>query len=279
SKFTLKGSTATKYDVEFQSISDIVNITVPKTDIDLEPISLDIDDHIMKEININEDRNNYNVQLKLQDSVEHKLLSPERGQDLILEFNNKDAKYREILIVVDPGHGGPDPGTISANLNMRESEIVLDISLKLNKLLIEEGFRTYMTRMDDSNNGFKLGLQDRTDVANVLDANLFVSIHANSFTNNSASGIETFYSPGDADGKKLAGIIQSKLINDLKMTDRGAKSANYFVLEHTIMPSVLVETGFLSNSSDEAKLATDKYREQVAKSIFEAIIEYLENIR
>ncbi len=279
SKFTLKGLVATKYDVEFQSTSGIVSITVPKRDIDLEPISLDIDDHIMKTIDIEEDRNSYNIRLKLQDSVEHKLLSPERGQDLILEFNNKDAKYREILVVIDPGHGGPDPGTISVNLNMRESEVVLDISLKLNKLLTEAGFRTYMTRTDDSDNGSKLGLQDRTDIANVLDANLFVSIHANSYTNNSTSGIETFYSPRDADGKKLAGIIQSKLINDLKMIDRGAKSANYFVLEHTTMPSVLVETGFLSNPSDEAKLATDKYREQVAGSMFKAIIEYLESTR
>ena len=245
----------------------------------MELINLDIDDHIIKSVDINEDRKNYNIQLKLQDVVEYKLLSSKRGKDLVLEFNNKDAKYREILIIVDPGHGGPDPGTISPILNIKESEVVLDISLKLNRLLTEAGFRTYMTRTDNSNNGFKLSLQDRTEVANVLNADLFVSVHANSFTSNSISGIETFYSSKDTSGKNLAHIIQSVLVNDLKMMDRGVKSANYFVLEHTIMPAVLVETGFLSNSSDEAKLATNEYKEQVAESIFNAIIEYLETTK
>lgn len=279
SKFVLKGLVVTKYDIESQSTPGIIDITVPKTDIDLEPMSLDVNDHIIRTINISEDGNNYNVQLRLQESVECKLLSPEFGQDLVLELNNKDAKYREMLIIVDPGHGGSDPGTISPIRGIRESEVALEISLKLNQLLTEAGFRTYMTRTDDLSNDFKLSLQDRVEIANVLKADLFVSVHVNSFTSNSISGIETFYSSRDIEGKELAQVIQSALVNNLKMADRGAKPANYFVLEHTIMPAVLVETGFLSNSSDEAKLATNKYREEVAELTFRAIIEYLETTR
>ena len=279
SKFILKGSEVTRYDIEYQSAPGTIDITVPKADIDLELMNLDVNDHIIKTISISEEGDNYNVQLKLQEAVEYKLLSPERGRELILELNNKDAKYREILIIVDPGHGGSDPGTISPIRGIRESEVALDISLKLNRLLTETGFRTYMTRADDLNKDFKLSLQDRVEIANVLKADLFVSVHVNSFTSNSISGIETFYSSRDTEGKELARIIQSTLVDNLKMIDRGAKPANYYVLEHTIMPAVLVETGFLSNSSDEAKLATNEYREEVAELTFKAIMEYLETTR
>lgn len=279
SKFMLKGSRVTRYSIERRLVPNIIDITVPKTDIDLELMDLDIDDHIIKTINIDEDRDNYNIQLELQDSVENKLLSSERGRDLILELNNKDAKYREILVVIDPGHGGPDPGTVSPILNMKESEVVLDISIKLNWLLTEAGFRTYVTRMDNLSNNFKLSLHDRVDAANVLDADLFVSVHANSFTNNLIDGIETFYRPNDASSKRFAEMLQYGMVNDLNMTDRGAKPANYYVLVHTTMPAALVETGFMSNPSDEAKLATDKYREQVAESIFKSIVKYLEETK
>lgn len=279
SKFTLKGSKVTRYDMERRLIPNTIDITVSKADIDLESMNLDVDDHIIKTINIDENGENYNIKLELQDAVVHRMLSSERERDLVLELNNKDAKYREILIIIDPGHGGSDPGAISPILNMRESEIVLDISLRLNKLLTEEGFRTYMTRVDDLNKDFKLDLQDRVEAANALQADLFVSVHANSFMSNSISGIETFYSPKDTGGKKLAQVIQSTLINDLKMVDRGAKPTSYFVLEHTIMPAALIETGFLSNPSDEAKLATNSFREQVAESTYRAIIEYFETTR
>lgn len=279
SKFTLKGSRVTRYDVERRLIPNTIDITVPKADIDLESMNLDVDDHIIKTINIDENGENYNIKLELQDAVVHDILSSKQEKDLVLELNNKDAKYREILIIIDPGHGGSDPGAISPILNMKESEIVLDISLRLNKLLTEEGFRTYMTRVDNLNKDFKLDLQDRVDAANALQADLFISVHANSFMSNSISGIETFYSPKDMDGKKLAQVIQSTLIDDLKMVDRGAKPTSYFVLEHTIMPAALIETGFLSNSSDEAKLATNSYREQVAESTYKAIIEYFETTR
>lgn len=279
SKFALEGLVSTRYDVDRQLASNTIHISVPKTDIELEPINLDVNDHIIKTITIDEDRHNYNLELELQEGVDHRLLSPEHGKDLILELNNKDAKYREILIVIDPGHGGSDPGTISTINKAKESEIVLDISLKFNKLLTEAGFRTYMTRVDNLNSSLKLSLQERTDIANMLDADLFVSVHANSFTGNSISGIETFYFADDRQGKTLAQFLQSELIDELKMIDRGAKSANYYVLKHTNMPSALVETGFLSNPSDAAKLVTEQYQDQVAKALFKGLVEYLENTK
>lgn len=276
SKFELKGLRATSYDVDYQFHSNTIEISVPKKDIDLELMNLELEDHILKTIRIGEDPNNYNIQLYLQEGVEYRLPTERYLQDLVLELNNKNARYRELLIIVDPGHGGSDPGTISPILNLKESELVLDISLRLNKLLAEAGFRTYMTRVDNLNSGLKLNLEERTDVANALKADLFISVHANSFTNSGISGIETFYHPDDISGKGLAQVIQTSLINNLKMNDRGAKSANYFVLRNSNMPAALVETGFLSNPSDAAKLAREDYRQQVAEAIFEGIVQYLE---
>lgn len=282
SRLTLKGSTVTRYSIGRQLASNLIEITVPKKDIELELASLNINDHIIKSINISEDLNqgNYNVKLELQDSVEHKLLSSEQSQDLVLELNNKNAKYREMLVVIDPGHGGRDPGTTSSILKMHESEIVLDISTRLNKLLTEAGFRTYMTRVDNLTPNTKLELQDRADVANSLNADIFISIHANAVENApTANGLENFYHPNDIKGKKLAEVFQSEMIKNLDINNRGAKPNNLSVLRNTTMPAVLTETGFLTNAGDEAKLATSEYRQQVAEAMFKATVRYFEETR
>ncbi|QUH19954.1 N-acetylmuramoyl-L-alanine amidase [Alkaliphilus sp. B6464] len=282
SRLTLKGSTVTRYSIGRQLASNLIEITVPKKDIELELASLNINDHIIKSINISEDlsQGNYNVKLELQDSVEHKLLSAEQSQDLVLELNNKNAKYREMLVVIDPGHGGRDPGTTSSILKMHESEIVLDISTRLNKLLTEAGFRTYMTRVDNLTPNIKLELQDRADVANSLNADIFISIHANAVENvPTANGLENFYHPDDIRGKKLAEVFQSEMIKNLGINNRGVKPNNLSVLRNTTMPAVLTETGFLTNAGDEAKLATSEYRQQVAEAMFKATVKYFEETR
>ncbi|MBU5678044.1 N-acetylmuramoyl-L-alanine amidase family protein [Alkaliphilus sp. MSJ-5] len=282
SRFTLKGSTVTRYSIGRQLASNLIEVTVPKKDIELELASLNINDHIIKSINISEDlsQSNYNVKLELQDSVEHKLLSSEQSQDLVLELNNKNAKYREMLVVIDPGHGGRDPGTTSSILKMHESEVVLDISTRLNKLLTEAGFRTYMTRVDNLTPNTKLELQDRADVANSLNADIFISIHANAAEKvPTANGLENFYHPSDIRGKKLAEVFQSEMIKNLDINSRGAKPNNLSVLRNTTMPAVLTETGFLTNAGDEAKLATSEYRQQVAEAMFKATVRYFEETR
>jgi len=280
SRLTLFGSTVTRYSISRQLGPNLIEVTVPKTDIELEFASINVNDHIIKSINISEDaiKSNYNIKLELQDSVEYSLVSSETTKNFVLELNNKGAKYREMLVVIDPGHGGSDPGAISIT-GKRESEIVLDISLRYNKLLTEAGFRTYMTRVDNLTPNKKLELQERVDVANHLKADMFVSIHANSFTSASANGFETYYSPNDVKGKSLAQIIQTEVINNIQINNRGAKAVDYFVLKNTTMPSVLVEAGFLSNASDDAKLSTTTYRQQVAEAMFRATIKYFEQTR
>lgn len=281
SKLIFKGSTVTRYSVGRQLAPNMLEVIVPKDDIELELASLNIDDHIIKSINISEDGNkeNYNIKLELQDSVEYSLVSPERSKDFVLELNNKSAKYREMLVVIDPGHGGRDPGAISSNLKIHESEVVLDISRRYNKLLTEAGFRTYMTRVDNLTPNKKLELQERTDVANSLNADIFVSVHANTASISSANGLENYYYPTDIKGKQLAQVFQTEMINNLGINSRGAKSGDLYVLRNTKMPSVLVETGFLSNPTEEAKLANIQYRQQVAEAMFKSTVKYFEQTR
>jgi len=280
SRLTLVGSVVTRYSLGRQLAPNLIEVVVPKNDIELELASLNIDDHIIKSIDIAEDANksNYTIKLELQDSVEYNLASEERSKDFVLELNNRSAKYREMLVVIDPGHGGSDPGAISIS-KQHESEIVLDIALRYNQLLTEAGFRTYMTRVDNLNRNTKLSLQERVDVANHLNADMFVSVHANAFTNNAINGFETYYHPSDIKGKGLAEIFQNEVISNVPINSRGAKAGDLFVLKHTTMPSVLVETGFLSNASDEAKLLTTQYRQQVAEAMVKATIRYFEERR
>lgn len=276
SRLIFKGSTVTRYSLSRQEGTNTMEITVPKEDIELELASLNVNDHIIKTMDITENRDKYNIKLELQDSVEYELMSPEESKDFILEMNNKEAKYREKLIVIDAGHGGRDPGNISSTLNAHESVLVLDISLRYNKLLTDAGFRTYMTRVDNLNPSIKLSLQERVDVANALNPDLFISVHANSFTTPTPNGIENFYYPGDMESKKVAQIFQNEMIKDLNAIDRGAKPQNYFVLRNTNMPSILTETGFLSNPSEGEKLVNPEYRQQIAESMFRATIKYFE---
>jgi len=280
SRLTLLGSTVTRYSIGRQLAPNLIEVVVPKNDIELELASLNIDDHIIKSIDISEDENksNYNIKLELQDSVEYNLVSSERSKDFVLELNNRSAKYREMLIVIDPGHGGRDPGATSIS-GKPESEIVLDIALRYNKLLTEAGFRTYMTRVDNLNSNIKLELPDRADVANKLNADMFVSVHGNSWTNSIVNGFETYYHPNDIEGKKIAQIFQDEVIKNIQINNRGAKPGDLFVLRNTTMPSVLVETGFLSNASDEAKLLSTEYRQQVAEAMFRATVKYFEQSR
>ncbi len=277
SKLTFLGSRVTRYSIQRQQ-GNLIEMSVPKADIELDAMNLQIGDHIVKSMDISENRegSEYHIRLELQDSVEYQLLSSEKTQDFVLNLNNKAAKYREKLIVIDPGHGGSDPGTISPISGAYESIVVLDIALRLNQLLTEAGFRTYMTRVDNLSPNIKLELQERVDVAEQLKADLFVSVHANSALASSASGLENYYHSTDPRGKKLAEIFQSEMVKNANVNNRGAKVADFFVLRNTTMPSVLTETGFLSNPGDEAKLASSQHRQQLAEGMFKGILRYFE---
>ena len=212
-------------------------------------------------------------------------------------------------IVIDPGHGGKDPGAVYNGL--KEKDIVLEISKYLYEYLkADPDLNIHLTRNKD----IFIPLEERTAIANKLKADIFVSIHANAAKNKAASGLETFVfnvtndraalevaalenqattkSISDLQGilkdilkyskleesVSLAGSVQSCLVKNVKATTKqnlGVKQAPFYVLVGATMPAILVETGFLSNNDDASKLKSSAYRKKVAKGIYDGIKEYI----
>ncbi len=175
------------------------------------------------------------------------------------------------LIVIDPGHGGADPGAVHGALT--EKSLNIDIAKRLNSLLKSRGVNTYMTRDDDT----YIGLYERSYIANKLNATLFLSIHNNSY-NVSAKGTETLYFPSKAGfGKRFAQIIQDSLTSSLGTFDRKIKERpGLVVLKATSMPAALAEIAFITNPDDAQKLKSDEFIQKAAEALCEAVVKALE---
>lgn len=171
-------------------------------------------------------------------------------------------------IVIDPGHGGKDPGAIGNDT--MEKWIALTISEKLQHRLVANGYDVKMTRSKD----VFIPLSDRATLSNNWKADLFVSVHANSTTSSTAKGLESYYYGASSSGKQLASSIQTALVANTNNENRGTHSADFYVLRHTSMPAVLVETGFISNPEDAVLLNDSNYQDKVANSIAEGITDY-----
>jgi len=176
-------------------------------------------------------------------------------------------------IVIDPGHGGQDPGAIGVS-GVDESKVVYQIAKKVNQLLKQENFKTLMTR---GQNEF-ISLSGRAEMANRWPADLFISIHANSNNLSTIGGTAT-YAHWSASKKNwaLAWYVQSEIMKRIQIEDNGLKAANFAVLRETKMPALLIETAFLSNLHEEYLLNTHDFQQQVAEGIVAGIKEYFNN--
>jgi N-acetylmuramoyl-L-alanine amidase len=207
-------------------------------------------------------------------------------------------------IVIDPGHGGHDAGATAPGLPP-EKEIVLDVGKRVARLLEERGYRTYLTRTDDT----FIPLKERNALARRWKADLFVSIHVNSAESPGGNGVETWVcspardassaqqaarenagavnmseiddilaeilvSAKTTESRSLARAIQSELVAASGTVDRGIKEAGFVVLAGLRVPSVLVEIGFLSNPAEGRRLATPEYRQTIAEAIARGISRY-----
>lgn len=186
------------------------------------------------------------------------------------------------VIVIDPGHGGNDAGAIGPT-GVMEKSVTLRVSLELEKLLTEEGATVIMTRRTDkavSPNGAKASdieeLQARCDIANSEKADIFISIHADSFTNPNAKGSTGYYySKSDTeDGKNLADAIRRGLCEQIKTPSRGTKPCNFYVVRHTDMPATLLELAFISNPEEEKILDSEEGIKKAAQGIMDGIEDY-----
>ena len=175
------------------------------------------------------------------------------------------------LVVIDPGHGGSDPGT-SGYSNQVEKDFTLALSLKVQALLLEEpGIKVVMTRETD----VYPTRTERVQLANTGKADVFVSIHGNSVKDSpQTKGTETFYYQRSS-SKSLAEVIHRHLIEAIGLKDRGVKNGDLQVIRETTMPAVLLEIGFLSNPEEEAALLSDSFQDKAAQAIVDGIKEYL----
>lgn len=218
-------------------------------------------------------------------------------------------------IVIDAGHGGHDTGTIGPN-GLMEKDLVLDVALKLGKLLEDRmGAEVIYTRDDDT----FIPLETRTAIANKEQADLFISVHANSSSDETARGIETYYlnftsSPDALEVAARENAVSEKSIHELQdlvkkialkekieesrefaldvqkslytgllvkspgLHNRGVKKAPFIVLIGANMPSILAEISFVSNPTDERKLQTSEYRQRVADSLYKGIAKYVSGL-
>lgn len=190
--------------------------------------------------------------------------------------NNGTLKNK--VIVVDPGHGGSNPGAVANN--SKESDNNLAVALKLRDKLVQAGATVLMTRDSDRTVGSEgLSLSEelgaRVTIAEENHADIFVSIHSNDNSDSSIKGAMTFYQNGKS--STLASEIENSLVSETGAVDKGTSSANFHVLRNTSMPSTLVEMGFVSNKEEASQLNNDSYRNKLAQGIFTGIVNYFNN--
>ncbi len=174
------------------------------------------------------------------------------------------------LVVLDPGHGGRDPGAIGIG-GLREVDVVLPISLEVARILEQQGMSVILTRDRD----YFVTLEGRTQMANQARADAFVSIHANAVDGQrpEVNGVETYYY---SSGRRLAELIQRSILRSVPSRDRGVRQARFYVLRYAAMPSVLVEVGFVTGATDAHYLRQPAYRSQMAQAIARGILEYMQ---
>ncbi|ASS76612.1 N-acetylmuramoyl-L-alanine amidase [Tumebacillus algifaecis] len=190
---------------------------------------------------------NYNPALKSANDGK----SSAKGTEASIEVANP-------IIVLDPGHGGSDPGAVGNGIE--EAAVVLDIATRSKNYIVANYPATvHMTRTANTT----LTLADRTTFANNKGANFFVSFHINSYSTTTPNGLETYYYPGSTNGQKLATDLYNKLKANYS-TLRGVKSADFYVLHYTNMPASLGETGFISNATDATNLKSATFKQNLA---------------
>jgi N-acetylmuramoyl-L-alanine amidase len=178
-------------------------------------------------------------------------------------------KLEKEIVVLDPGHGGFDPGAIGV-AGTEEKEVNLDVALRLEGLLKQEKVKVVLTRSGDK----FVSLRKRWKLANKRRAALFVSLHCNAHTGrNRPEGLETYY--WHSQSEELARMVHSKVLLLLKIKDNDVRVSNFVVVRNTSMPAILVEMGYIDHREEETLLRNSDFRQRMAEALKEGILEYM----
>ena len=205
--------------------------------------------------------------------------------DLIPTFKKEKEKEKEKqkysqIVLIDPGHGGGDPGKIGIHGEL-EKDINLVIGLMLMEKLEEQGFEVLMTRdtdkglySDSAKNKKREDLMERVRIANESNVDLVISIHQNSYTQEKVKGAQVFYYGGSVEGEQLAGHIQDSLVEIADPENKRLikENTDYYLLKNSNATAVIVECGFLSNGNEAGKLTQEEYQNKIAEGIAQGIL-------
>lgn len=206
--------------------------------------------------------------------------------DAIETTNAKTAKK---IVIIDPGHGGEDPGAVGDKSGLKEKDVNLVIGKRVKELLEEEGFGVIITREEDHlqydegtkgyTNKRRKDLQRRKKIMDEAEADIVVSIHLNKFPQGQYHGAQTFFPKNSQESKRLAECIQKslrELVEPENKREALVKDTEILIFKNIQKPTVMVECGFLSNVEEEQKLSTQEYQEKLAVAIKEGIKKYYE---
>ena len=199
---------------------------------------------------------------------------------VLKENGTKETRH---TIVIDPGHGGNDPGKVAINSAL-EKDVNLAIALKLKKYLEQEDMEVVMTRQEDKglyeetdSNKKVHDMKNRLAIMEGAKPALVVSVHQNSYHEESVSGVQVFYYRDSAEGKRAALLMQEQMIATLQPAKESEAKENstYYILKKTTVPTIIVECGFLSNREEADRLTSEDYQERVAWAIHLGIMRYI----
>jgi N-acetylmuramoyl-L-alanine amidase len=186
------------------------------------------------------------------------------GAALVLGTAAQAANFR--TVVIDPGHGGQDNGGQWGKVY--EKHLALDTAVRLENNLKRLGYQTVLTRRSD----YFVTLPQRVAIGNSYRNAIFVSLHYNYTWKENVSGLETFYY--NAEGQRLAQLVQKSLVRETRTVDRNAKFARFYVIRNSKLPAILVEGGFVSNETERTRMKSAYFREAIARGITDGIQRY-----
>lgn len=269
----------TIYNFSYDTLRKSIEIVIPSGLDEFDEDKVKVQEGLIDEIEILKDSLETKIRIQFTRTIEFEVLSDTLDNEIKFSFKRaNNIKPSDRVIVIDPGHGGRDPGAISPN-GIKEKDLNLIMSLKLEAALKALGYNVVMTRSTD----VALDLYGRPALANEINADIFVSMHANSTTNNAVSGIEVLYCPATTGSKKtvdqypLARMVMDEILKNTGGKERGViKRPDLVVLNRTNMPAILIETGFLSNANEEKLITNESYQNNMTQGIINGINQYFE---
>ncbi len=209
------------------------------------------------------------VLVHLHHKTAYTAIAADGGRSLVVTFGDMTRRLpRGSAVIIDPGHGGSDPGAIGST-GLREADVTLGIGRMVKQVLERQGVRVTLTRTDDST----VALEDRPDLAQRNGGIVFVSIHANAGRDPAVAGTETYYKTPES--QPLAALVQGEIVQALGEPDRGVRIADFYVIVKAPIPSVLVEVAFITNHREEDLLRDPAVPRRIAEAIARAVVKFL----